>query len=134
MMIQLPTALADFPTLGPVRVDASTRPRARLARLTAAALMIWPCLGPVALAARAKPAKKTVRKQAAGYTQAGRLYAAKKYDQALAAYQKYLKDTPNIRPATRALAEQKIGLCLAGLKQYDQALHRALHRGSTLDS
>ncbi len=61
-------------------------------------------------------------KAGASYARAGKLYSSRKYAEALAAYRKYLADTPKVKPTSQATVEQRIGLCLRYTKQYDEAL------------
>ena len=56
------------------------------------------------------------------FVEAGRLYTGRKYEQALDAYQKYLKSKADIKPTVRAMVEQKIGLCLMQLGRQEEAL------------
>ena len=75
----------------------------------------------------AAPAKRGVTAPHGLYTQAGKLYSSRKYPEALAAYRKYLEDTAEIKPATRAMVKQRIGVCLRSTKQYDEALAQLDH-------
>jgi len=56
------------------------------------------------------------------FIEAGRLYTGRKYEQALDAYQKYLKSKADMKPTVRAMVEQKIGLCLMQLGRQEEAL------------
>ena len=107
---------------------AKARPRAHLCRLGGVLLIALPYLAPLAPEAgaqqtkRVKRAKKVASRMDSAFVEAGRLYTGRKYEQALDAYQKYLRSKAEIKPAVRAMVEQKVALCLAQLGREKEAL------------
>ena len=128
METQLPTtsSCASMPLSSPP--DPERRPATSSIGLAAILLATFPHVGPLAREAeaqkaqRAKRPKRAASRMDSAFVEAGRLYIGRKYEQALDAYREYLKSKPDIKPAVRAMVDQKVALCLAQLGRGEEAL------------
>ena len=97
-----------------------TSRHSRLSESCALLMALQPFLGSVGGPADGQPDKN--RTPAGMYAHAGRLYGARKYQEALSAYREYLDTVPDVKPVTRGMVEQRVGLCLRYLGQHEEAL------------